>query len=788
MSFVPMIDMPNPGSSCFCTRLDLEMEMTLSGKETTMRRGACLLALLGMTVQSVAGDEFFGAGTARPLPAAAPATATTSGSVPQKFTRSAAGSKMPNEELRNYYKELFGAVPPQEDSSRRYLSSQAGSSGQTPVTPVSGAGEQAVRSLSPAVTAQPMVGSSKVVSPNPVFPNSDSPTAMPAAASTPSGGTLSFQRSATFPVGESASTGLPAQPSLSNPSSWTGQSSFSGRDDSKVIHAEFRDDAKPGDQKIQQVHEETFSARPFPISKGGQANSSARIIENFSPTKTEPVKTASAGPEAPVATPSRGSVTFSRQNPAAARRGSSIPASKPSVSATSITQAPAVTVEWRKQTDLNVGQECMCHLIVKNSGQTAAKDMEVQAYFPESIRLLNAKPAPSTSDRYLGWNVDELKPGEERTIEITMVPLQRGDINTRAEVRFSGIANGRFAVAEPMLDVSLEGPKEVLLGESAAQTVTVSNPGTGIASHVQIEAIIPEGLEHARGQRLQMDLGNLNPGESRSVRLALAASKGGPQHLMVNARAESGLARSTSSDVQVIAPNLTAEIHGPGLRYLGRQGQFVMSVTNAGEAPSDNVQMRYKMPSGFDFVSADRGAQYDPATGLVTWFVGRLEQGQKSEIKVTLLARQSGEFKHLARASSEHGAMADAEFTTMVEGTPSLAVQVKDLEDPVEVGSEMAYEIRVKNEGSASAKAVTLTCELADGTSLVTAEGPAEYLAERNTIVFRGLPEVGAGQTVVFKVKIKAATGGNLRFRAHLSSESISEPLTAEEMTKFYGE
>ena len=749
--------------------------MTLSGKETTMRRGACLLALWGMTVPSASAGEFFSAGTP-PANATISATAEPSRtgatpSGPQKFTRSAAAAPQSNETLRNYYQELFGTNPPQEAGGRMSLTPRS-STADAVVSPVSGSTNSATKTLSPA-TAGPQRSEG-------------------ASALSPVKSTAPFSQ--TF-SSNSPSPAVQSRPGMSE--------STTGADGSRVVHAEFRDESQPGEQKIQQIHEERFSARPFP---GAPARPTAPPVESFKGMERQEVSaiatgssgTAAISPTAATApaasaTGSRGSVSFSRTNAATTTSRSTASAprgttGKMDANGSSLTQAPAVTVEWRKQSDLNVGQECLCHLIVKNAGQSSAKDMEVQAYFPESVRLINAKPAPMASDRYLGWKVEELKPGEERIIEITMVPLQRGDINTRAEVRFSGLANGHFAVAEPMLEISMEGPRQVLIGESAAQTVTVSNPGTGIASHVQIEAIIPEGLEHARGQRLQMELGNLNPGESRTVRLALAAAKGGPQHLTVNARADSGLSRATTSDVNVIAPNLTATIQGPGLRYLGRQGQFVMSVTNAGQAATDNVQVRYKVPSGFDFVSADRGAQYDSATGLVTWFVGRLEGNQNAEIKVTLLARQSGEFKHLARASSEHGAVADAEFMTTVEATPLLAVQVRDLEDPVEVGAEMGYEIRVRNEGSASAKGVTLACELADGMALVQAEGPVDFVAERNTVVFRSLPEVGAGQTMVFKVKVKVATPGSLRFRAHLSSESVSEPLTAEEMTKFYGE
>ncbi|WP_437185206.1 hypothetical protein SH668x_002304 [Planctomicrobium sp. SH668] len=733
--------------------------MKLNGSMVSMRRSACLLAIIGMSVQSVVADDFYGSANTRSIPAAAAPGTARVGAVPQKFTRASSSPAAvvrpaQNDELRNYYNELFGA-----DGAPAATSPNAPPMNR----PVSN------QTFAPSVTGQS--GRSMTVGREVV----------PASASLPSG----------------------------NPN--------------RVVQATYQSNPENTRPTIQQVGGERISPQDFPGFDEFEPMAAPPRAPEFPAVPTEQAVTPKAAPvpAAPPAKPTgRGSLTFSRspnsippaQSPPAQKLpvlSADVPATPvapevpmaastpvaasattpaPSAFKSEITTSPSITIEWRKQSDLNIGQECICHLIVKNAGQVSAQNMELQAHFPESVRLINASPAPSTSDQYLGWQMDELKAGEERVIKVVMVPLQSGDINTRAEVRFSGIANGRFAVSEPLLDIHVEGPTQVLIGEAATQTVTVSNPGTGIATAVQIEAMIPQGLEHARGQRLLMELGSLNPGESRSVRLALNALQGGTHNLAIQARAESGLAKSTSSDVVVIAPSIGSAIHGPGLRYLGRQANYTLEVTNNGEAATDNVQMRYKMPTGFDFVSADRGAQFDAATGLITWFVGRLEKGEKSEIKVTLLARQSGEFKHLARATSEHGVISDSELVTTVESTSSLSIQVKDLEDPVEVGSEMVYEIRVKNEGTAAAKAVSLGCEMPAGMSFVSAEGPTEHRGDGHAVAFRSIPEIAAGQTVTYKVKVKAAVSGSLRFRASLMSEGVSEPLSAEEMTKFYGE
>lgn len=463
------------------------------------------------------------------------------------------------------------------------------------------------------------------------------------------------------------------------------------------------------------------------------------------------------------------------------------PALRPATSHSTAAQgAPNVTTTWRATGAINIGQECTCELVVKNDGTAAASGLEIEATFPKNVRLVSAEPKPTSQTGFLGWKMDSLAAGEERIIAVKLVPLQRGQIETDARVRFSGTAKNAFTVAEPLLAIKVEGPKQVMIGEPAPHTVLVTNPGTGIATNVKIEAVIPEGLEHVRGGRLVMDLGSLNPGETRNVRLACAAIAGGQHKLQVRAIADADLAESASSEVAVIAPQLKTAIDGPGLRYLGRQGAFSVSVQNSGSVATDNVRVMHKIPEGFDFVSAGRGATYDPNNRLVNWFVGHLDQGQKSDLEVTLVASKAGEHTHFVRATSDAGAVSDAQFRARVEGSPALVLSIRDLDDPVEVGVEAAYEIKIKNEGSAGATNVGLSLELPEGLTLLSANGPTKHATEKHSIVFAPVGDVGPGQTCTFLVKVKGQGSGSVRVRSRLTSDSISEPIVADELTKFY--
>ncbi len=453
------------------------------------------------------------------------------------------------------------------------------------------------------------------------------------------------------------------------------------------------------------------------------------------------------------------------------------------------TETAAITLEWSKQSEINVGQECECRLAVKNTGKVAAREVAVDVQFPSTTRLIAALPRPSSSVKQLTWNFAEIAAGAEETIGVRLVPSERGELQAAATVRFTSAAPVRFQVSEPMLVLSIKGPKEVMMGDPASQTIMISNPGTGIASNVRIESQIPAGLEHPRGDRLMMEVGSLNPGESRAVRLALAAVEGGHHIIQVSAKADAALINNATAEINVIAPSVKLSLEGPSLRYIGRSAKYTLTVLNDGAAPSNNVRVMHRVPDGFQFVAADNGGKFDPSSMTATWFVGRLEPQQSAKLCIDLLPISVGSQVHHAGVVTEQGTKASAELATEVDGTASLVLEIIDRNDPVEVGTETDYEVRVRNNGSKSAKNVALACELPEGVTFIRANGPADSASanEKGRVVFKNLDQLEPGKTATFRIFVKGRLEGNHRFRARLASDSIQEPLIFEEMTRFYG-
>jgi uncharacterized repeat protein (TIGR01451 family) len=444
-------------------------------------------------------------------------------------------------------------------------------------------------------------------------------------------------------------------------------------------------------------------------------------------------------------------------------------------------QSPGITLQWKQQGPINVGQECQLELLVQNSSRATVRNVMAEAVMPEGLELLSADPAPLEEAETPSWTFGELKPGETRAIKLTVLPDSRGDLRMEAFVRLTGRAASAFKVEEPMIGVAVSGPKTAEVGEQVAYVVRVSNPGTGIANNVVIQAAIPEGLEHRSGSLPSIEIGTLNPGESRQAKLNLSSIMGGEYDLAVRVIADGGLEDETNVQVSVAEPKLNIGIEGPELVLAARNAEFMLTIENTGNVQSSNVRAKYRIPKGCEFVSADRGGKYSDVDHSIEWFVGTVQPEEASEFRLTLRATETGELLHQAGVKSELGQARMCDFKSVAEGTAALELKMVASNRQLQLGEQMTWEVRIRNSGSRAADNVGISCELPSGMQVVDAEGPSDHIAENGILIFRSLPAIEAGDEAVYTITTKATREGNQRLRLRVASESITDAVIGEE-------
>ena len=113
-----------------------------------------------------------------------------------------------------------------------------------------------------------------------------------------------------------------------------------------------------------------------------------------------------------------------------------------------------------------------------------------------------------------------------------------------------------------------------------------------------------------------------------------------------------------------------------------------------------------------------------------------------------------------------------------------------DLEDPVEVGANCRYEIRVTNTGSKTETNIQVSCTMPEKLEFFGAQGAGSthHRVEGKEITFDILPKLAPRADAIYRVQCKAAAPGDIRFKARIKADSLEEPVNKEESTRVYAD
>jgi uncharacterized repeat protein (TIGR01451 family) len=536
---------------------------------------------------------------------------------------------------------------------------------------------------------------------------------------------------------------------------------------------------QPAGGDVKMIDSNPGSAPPPPSTGSGAPSMPA-------PSGSMPVPPATTGaaPSMPASTP--GTDTTSAKTFVPDER---VPA-EVSVTADNPTgrQEPSVSIEWVGSGVAKVGQASDFTLMVRNTCNIPVQQVAVRVRIPAGLTVQSTEPRAANEGGVLLWDIGTMMAKQERPLQMKLQANVKGDVTPQAWVTFTGSSVMRIRVREPKLTLKASAPDKALVGDPAAFTLTVSNPGDGSADQVKIQAMLSEGLEHARGNKIDFDIGNLAAGESRNVTLLCATRIGGVQKCEAVAVAEGGLSARDTAALNVIMPRLDLQLVGPHLRYLDRKAIYTLKVTNPGDAPASNVTVADVVPAGFKVLAASDGGRHDYQTRAVSWFVGEVGPGQTREVRLEVQAISPGDHRHKASAVGARGLRADSELVTHVEGLSALMVEMVDTEDPIEVGGDTAYEVRITNTGSKTENDIKLVANVPDKMQFKNSQGPVRYREEGRMVVFEPIEKLAPRADAIFRINVKALEAGTVLFKIQVTSANLPEAVLKTEATRIYAD
>jgi hypothetical protein len=451
-------------------------------------------------------------------------------------------------------------------------------------------------------------------------------------------------------------------------------------------------------------------------------------------------------------------------------------------------QEPSIILEWHGPTTLKVGAPAEYTVIARNTAAIPLHKVVIQVKVPTGASVAGTEPKADGTESVLVWDLGTLSHRQEKPVRLKLVPPGKGEMTCQAWVTFTGSAALKVQVREPKLEVAVRAPEKAAVGDPVAVTLAVSNRGDYSADGIKLAVHLGAGLEPARGTKDVIDVGSLPAGESREIKVPCVARAAGNHKCEVTAEGDAGLKAVGAASVSIVQAKLDLEVTGPKLRYLDRKAIYTIKITNPGDAPATDVVVSQIVPDGFKFAAADAGGRYDAASRTIRWAVGELATGNSKELKCELVAAGLGDFKHTATATGGRGIKAEKSVATKVEGLSALAMEVADSDDPVEVGSDTTYEIRVTNTGSKDETDLKLVCTIPAQMKFKAADGPGRFEVVGGEVVFGTLKRLPARGDVIYKVTCTAKTKGDARFKATLTAGDLSEPVIRQESTRVYSE
>lgn len=451
-------------------------------------------------------------------------------------------------------------------------------------------------------------------------------------------------------------------------------------------------------------------------------------------------------------------------------------------------QSPAITIQKQTPTEIQVGRPCNFAVRVQNNSKQTVQGVQVHDEVPLGTQLVGTAPKAQVSGSRVQWDLGPMAPGEERIVEMQLLPTTEGELGSVATVSFAAQASAKVRCTKPELALRLTAPPRVMAGEKQLVQIEVSNPGSGEATGVMLLETIPAGVSHEAGPALEFEVGSLKPGESKQLDLLLTAEEAGRIVNTMTARADASLEVQASCEFEVVAPELKVSIDGPKMRYLDRPATYTVNIENPGTAPAKELQIITQLPPGLKFKEANNHGEYDATTHSVHWSLAELPANERGTIQLTALPVEPGQHMVQVATRAERGLEDRTETSLTVEGLVALSFEVKATEGAVEVGRDTSYEITVVNQGSKAAANVQVQVVMPQGLRGVAGNGATQSQVLQDRIAFAPIASLAPRGEAKFRVQVQGLQAGDQRAKIMVLADEVTEPITKEQSTRVYSD
>ncbi len=453
-----------------------------------------------------------------------------------------------------------------------------------------------------------------------------------------------------------------------------------------------------------------------------------------------------------------------------------------SAAASSTSELPGIRVTTVGPGAIMIRQTNQYEIRVENRGSIDASGVMVRALVPDWADLRGRTATRGDIDNQmqgsrerLVWTIDQLPAGASETMTVRLTAARSGTYDLEVDwTLLPQQSRAKVQVREPRLDLTIEGPDEVVYGQSQTYKVRVLNPGDGTAPNV-VFTLSPNSAT-PQSQRI----GDIPPGKEAQFDVELTAQDLGDLKIHGLAAGDLQLRAESEKTIRVAAAKLEAVLSGPELKYQNTEAMYSLQIQNNGSATSNRVVASLRLPSGAKYLGGIEGADRDGS--VLRWNIDSLAPGANRSYQFRCNMASTGEHVLAFDCQGTAAGNAAVSISTRVESIADLVLTVSDPVAPAPIGSDVTYEIVIRNRGSKEATDVRAIAQFSHGIEPKRIEGQSGEVMT-GQVLFDPIPRIAAGQEIRLRVIAQAESAGHHRFRTEVRSGDTV--LVAEEATHY---
>jgi len=448
----------------------------------------------------------------------------------------------------------------------------------------------------------------------------------------------------------------------------------------------------------------------------------------------------------------------------------------------------AILVEKLVPKEVRPNQDYTVEITVSNRARYGADKVIITESLPPNFKLTKATPTPEVRSGVLRWDLGNMGPNQRETLSITGNVTKAGSArhSNNADIEFNlNPAAGIVAIIEPLFEFNINAPDKVVISDNIPVRLEFRNIGSAPVNDAKLIHTLPKGLLTADGRsKIEMNIGDLKPGQTRAFDMSLKAETVGKYQTQMTARARDNISANASFNTSVQKPQLSIVAKSPSKRFVGNIIPYEITVKNVGDAPARDLAVSQVLAEGTSLASANEGGTAKGTT--VEWNLGTLQPGESKTVSSRVLGKQIMTARSVAYASALAAEQVEGVMITDIDGIAAILLEVGDINDPVPVGDVETYEIKAMNQGSLAATGLVVTCTLEEGMEFVKTTGATKSSHQGDKVIFEPLPALAPQSEALWRVVVKARKAGDTRFQVSVQSDQLDRPVVENEATHFY--